>query len=168
MGKKKKERVRFIKSDLGVITDTKTNLQWHVGLDEDTTWDKAKVWIDNLTIDGGGWRMPTKEELQGLHEERKGKWSIDSVFDEMRGWWAWSGDIVDLSPAWPVYLGFGGAYWVPVANLRCGTPPVWYDFRSGYEHCNFRWLVDFRRGSECWNFCSASDSKRGFAVRLVQ
>jgi hypothetical protein len=71
---------RYKKSRVGVILDTKTNLEWFVGLDEDTTWGAAKSWTDSLTVDGGGWRMPTIEELRGLYQKGKGKGNMDQVF----------------------------------------------------------------------------------------
>jgi hypothetical protein len=50
----------------GVITDTVTGLEWRVGPDTDTDWMTANLWVENL--DEQGWKMPTKEELLGLHE----------------------------------------------------------------------------------------------------
>jgi len=77
---------RFIQDEKGIIRDTKTNLEWQVGPDKDTTWAAAKTWVDSL---GEGWRLPTVQELQGLYEEGKGTRNIDPVFG-MNGWWVWS------------------------------------------------------------------------------
>jgi len=98
---------RFQESDNGIIMDTETNLQWHVGPDKDTTWDEAKEWVDNLVIDGGEWRMPTVAELKRLYQKGKGTWNIKIVF-RTTGWWVWSRES-DLSSAWAVYFFYGRA-----------------------------------------------------------
>lgn len=80
----------------GAILDTKTTtgLEWYVGPDEDTTWDKARDWAA-----GRGWRMPTVEELRGIYEETKeisngSGIHLDPVFNTT-GWWVWSGELAD-------------------------------------------------------------------------
>jgi hypothetical protein len=55
---------RFPESN-GIITDTVTGLRWQVGPDSDTDWMTASLWAENL--EGGGWRLPTKQELLALH-----------------------------------------------------------------------------------------------------
>jgi len=80
-----KEGNRFSKDERSIIFDTKTNLEWLVGPDKDTTLDESKAWVKSL---GGGWRLPTGEELQGLYEAGEGTRNIDPVF-EMTGWWVW-------------------------------------------------------------------------------
>jgi len=97
---------RFQISDLSIITDTQTNLQWYVGPDKDTTWDKAKVWVESLTVDGGGWRMPTVEELKKLYERGRGERNIDPVF-KATGWWVWASEVKDSSSAWYVDFYYG-------------------------------------------------------------
>jgi len=98
---------RFIQDEKGIIRDTKTNLEWQVGPDRDTTWGNAKAWVDSL---GNGWRLPTVEELHGLYEEGKGTRNIDLVFG-MSGWWVWSVK-KDSSSAWPFHFrrGYADSY----------------------------------------------------------
>ncbi len=55
---------RFPEND-GLITDSVSGLQWQVGPDSDTDWMTANLWVENL--DGTGWKMPSKEDLLGLH-----------------------------------------------------------------------------------------------------
>jgi hypothetical protein len=50
----------------GMITDSVTGLQWKVGPDSDTDWMTASLWVENLN--GEGWRMPSRQELLGLHD----------------------------------------------------------------------------------------------------
>jgi hypothetical protein len=59
---------RFIKYKDGVVRDNKTGLEWVAGPDKGTHWHQAKSWVDGLYIDGGGWRMPSIEELEALHQ----------------------------------------------------------------------------------------------------
>jgi hypothetical protein len=102
---------RYWVSQDGVIHDTKTNLEWLVGPDKNTTWDDVKAWVDSLTVGGGGWRMPTKEELLQLYQNGKGTRNIDPVF-QTTGWWVWTGQLEDSSRAWEVYFvnGYVGCY----------------------------------------------------------
>lgn len=79
----------YVKYDNGVIHDTKTDLEWYVGPDTDITWNKAKKWVDSLSIDGGGWRMPSKPELWALYQKGKGTRNISTFFDTT-GWWVWA------------------------------------------------------------------------------
>ena len=48
---------------------TTPSLEWIAGPDRDTTWDQARSWVQNLAIDGGGWRMPTIQELKTLNQK---------------------------------------------------------------------------------------------------
>jgi hypothetical protein len=59
----------YIKYASGIVKDTKTGLEWYAGPDEDTTWEEARYWAENLNMDGGGWRMPTLEEIQVLEKD---------------------------------------------------------------------------------------------------
>ena len=54
----------FIVYRYGIIFDKDTGLEWIAGPDRDLDWLMAKNWIDSLKVAGGGWRMPTLEELE--------------------------------------------------------------------------------------------------------
>ena len=56
----------------GIVKDTTTGLEWIVGPDKSTSWNEAKSWVRSLNLDGGGWRMPTMDELEGLYKNGKG------------------------------------------------------------------------------------------------
>jgi hypothetical protein len=72
---------RFIPGDRrGVVKDTKTGLEWFAGPDKDTTWDEAKAWTESLSVDGGGWRMPTRDEVKGLHTKGAGPHNVSPLF----------------------------------------------------------------------------------------
>lgn len=49
----------------GIVKDSNTGLEWKVGPDRDTDWNEARSWVQDLNLDGGGWRMPTMDEVQG-------------------------------------------------------------------------------------------------------
>ena len=48
-------------------TDSSSGLNWQVTPSSDNlTWDDAKSYCDNLSLDGGGWHLPTISELRTL------------------------------------------------------------------------------------------------------
>jgi len=94
----------------GVVRDTKTGLEWVVGPDKDTTWDEAKQWANSLTVDGGGWQMPTMDELERLYRKSDGLRNMTPLL-KTTGWFVWSEETKGSSLAW--YFGFyrGDGYW---------------------------------------------------------
>jgi hypothetical protein len=98
---------RYKKSREGVILDTKTNLEWYVGPDQGTTWDEAKSWTDSLAVDGGGWRMPTFEELRGLYQQGKGSRNMEPLF-VTSGCYMWSCEEKNGSSARRFNFAYGG------------------------------------------------------------
>jgi hypothetical protein len=96
---------RFIAYKNGIVYDTETKLEWVAGPDKDMNWYEAKEWVDNLNIAGGGWRMPTLDELQGLFKKRAGSRNMTPLL-KTTGWGVWSGEIKGSSGAWR--FGFHG------------------------------------------------------------
>jgi hypothetical protein len=94
----------------GVVYDKNTSLEWFVGPDRDTTWDEAKSWVANLTVGGGGWRMPTRKELETLYQEGAGTRNMTPLL-ETTGWWVWSGETKGSSSAWYFYFYDGNEDW---------------------------------------------------------
>jgi serine/threonine protein kinase len=86
----------------GVVTYTYFLRDWFVGPDKHTTWDEAKSWADNLIVDGGGWRLPTIDELGWLY--RKGiKGASDRNMTPLlktTGWCLWSEEGSGPANAW--------------------------------------------------------------------
>ena len=97
----------FEKYDTGVVKDAKTGLEWYAGPNKDTDWNEAKMWVDGLSVDGGGWRMPTRSELKRLYEKGKGSRNMTPLL-ETTGWWVWSGEKEGSSGAWGHYFYYGG------------------------------------------------------------
>ncbi|OQX09914.1 MAG: hypothetical protein BWK76_21550 [Desulfobulbaceae bacterium A2] len=72
---------RFTVSSEGVIKDSQTMLEWVVMPGENiTSYNKAEAWLKECKIAGGGWRMPTEEELKSLYKKGLGKFNLDPVF----------------------------------------------------------------------------------------
>jgi hypothetical protein len=101
---------RFVNDDNGVVTDTKTGLKWFVGPDRDTTWDDAKSWVENLSVDGSGWRMPTREELRSLFKKGAGAHNMSPLF-KTTGEFVWTGETMGTRHAWGFCFGIGSDYW---------------------------------------------------------
>lgn len=67
------------------VKNIKPSLEWIPGPDRDTTWEQARSWVQNLSIDGGGWRMPTIKELKTLHQQ-----GDTFLLSNTTGRWVWS------------------------------------------------------------------------------
>ncbi len=101
----------FIIYSTGVVTDLKTGLEWYVGPDRETNWHEAKSWVENLTIAGGGWRMPTRKELKTLYQKGVGKRNMTPLL-KTTGWYIWSGETKGSSLTWVLnfHIGFEDSY----------------------------------------------------------
>lgn len=94
----------------GIVRDTNTGLEWKVGPDENTNWNEARSWVQSLNLDGGGWRMPTINELKGLYKKGKGNRNMTPLL-KTTGWWVWSGETKGSSDAWAFNFITGNRYW---------------------------------------------------------
>ena len=90
---------RYIKYRNGVVFDTKTGIEWIAGPDKDTSWDEAKLWVENLSIDDDDWRMPSIEELMTLYRNGAGPSNITPLIN-ISGTYAWSSETKDYSKAY--------------------------------------------------------------------
>ncbi len=97
---------RFVTYGGIVVWDTKTYLEWVTGPDRDTTWEKAKLWVQNLFIDGGGWRMPTRSELKGIYQKGIGTRNMTSLL-QTSGWNVWSSETTSSSKPLGFYFKHG-------------------------------------------------------------
>lgn len=127
---------RFWVAASGVITDTRTGLEWYVEPEQekrrsdeddkvqDTNWYGAKSWVDYLTVDGGGWRMPTRSELLNLYQKGKGNRNLDPVF-KTKGWVIWTGEVdeSDNSYVWAVDFYYGRTVMSPRRQTRVRSLP---------------------------------------------
>ena len=92
-------QMRFTKAMDGVITDNVTGLDWYIGPNQDNNWHQAKAWTENLTVAGGGWRMPTVPELQAIYQKGASRVNMDPLF-QPKAAWVWSGQMDDTRTAW--------------------------------------------------------------------
>ena len=97
-----KELSRFVNNgEDGTVTDTKTGLEWKVGPVRITCWNEAWSWVQSLNLDGGGWRMPTMDELEGLYKKGVGSHNITPLLNTNSKYlWVWSGETKGSSDAW--------------------------------------------------------------------
>jgi len=89
----------YVSYDNGIVYDEKSNLEWIVGPDKDISWNDAKKWVESLSIDGGGWRLPTIEELKALYKKGAGSSNITPLL-KMNGGSVWSGKTQGELKAW--------------------------------------------------------------------
>jgi len=96
----------------GIVKDTKTGLEWKAGPDEKTNWNEAKSWVQSLNLDGGGWRMPTTDELKGLYKKGAGSRNMTPLL-KTTSWFVWSGETKGPSFARFFHFGYGNRDWYP-------------------------------------------------------
>ena len=104
----------------GIVRNTNTGLEWKAGPDKDTSWEKARSWVQNLNLAGGGWRMPTKKEIKSLYKAGAGTCNMTPLF-KTTAWWVWSKETKGSSNAWIFYFSGGYGYWLDrstYSNLR--------------------------------------------------
>ena len=94
----------------GIVKDTNTGLEWKAGPDRNTDWNDARSWVQSLNLDGGGWRMPTMDELAGLYKKGKGGRNMTPLL-ETSGWDVWSGETKGSSDARYFTFAIGDRGW---------------------------------------------------------
>ena len=94
----------------GVVYDKNAGLEWLAGPDRNTTWNGAKAWVESLNVAGGGWRMPTGEELKTLYQRGAGTRHMTPLL-KTTGWWVWSWGTKDLPSARAFGFYYGGELW---------------------------------------------------------
>lgn len=97
----------------GIITDSKTGLQWVRDKNKAMLWDEAANYAKNLSVGGGGWRLPSIVELKGIYDP-------EPAFN-IYGDTVWSGQLKDNSSAWA---------------LNCSNAELW-DTRNPRTHLGF-------------------------------
>ncbi|MGB3975603.1 MAG: carboxypeptidase regulatory-like domain-containing protein [bacterium] len=78
----------FNVSSDGVLTNSITGQEWVVGPDRDFDYTEAMSWIAGCNVAGGGWRMPTLEEMETLRWVGVGEYNRDPNF-EITDDWVW-------------------------------------------------------------------------------
>jgi hypothetical protein len=144
----------------GVITDNTSGLEWVVGPGLKTGPIDAEVWVERLKFAGGGWRMPTIEELRGLYIKGRGKSNLDPVF-KTTGWNVWAVPFKYTAMYW------GNSYSGASEKSECR----FFDFLSGRESPRYwdprsGWKLGY--GNDYPTFLNDSvKNGRAFGVREV-
>jgi formylglycine-generating enzyme required for sulfatase activity len=74
-------------------------------------WLDAQKYCAGLGLPGGGWRLPTKEELLALCEAKKSDRAVAAYPGMGEGWyWSSSPYVGDTGVAWVVAFNLGGSY----------------------------------------------------------
>ena len=74
--------------------------------------------MENVTVAGSGWRMPTIEELETLYEPARGSRNMTPLL-AISGWYVWSAETkenIDIEGslfARPLKFHYGGSTWIP-------------------------------------------------------
>jgi len=134
--KETKRDGNFIAYDNGVVYDTRTCLEWFAGPDKNTSWKKAKSWVENLGAAGGGWRMPTCNELSTLFRKGTGSKDISPLsrnitpLFKVRGQFIWSGAIGEIKGS--IWSRWDASYFDYNFDGVRATDLFWFssDFRS--------------------------------------
>ncbi len=109
-----------------VVYDTQTGLTWQRAIaPEKLNWSDAKSYCNALRLAGGGWRLPSKDELFSLVQVKSLGRTIDTVaFPDTPPDWFWTSSPLAgySSYAWNVYFGDGYVDYLDVSvtnRVRC-------------------------------------------------
>ena len=100
----------LVRYDTGVVYDTETGLEWYAGPDQSMSWQEANSWVTGLGAFGGGWRMPTRSDLDSLHHVGDAVNNITYLLYSS-GYWLWAGPNSDSSSRWIFSFSYGGEGW---------------------------------------------------------
>ena len=85
----------------GILKDTQTDLEWFNGPDKDMSWEEAQSWAGSLDVDGGGWRLPTVDELKTLYQKGAGEHNLTPYLKTVgRSGYVWSGERRNKPTSW--------------------------------------------------------------------
>jgi len=111
--------------DVGADTvrDTSTGLTWQRQVPTGRyTWNDAGSYCAGLSLSGAGWRLPTKDELLGIVDERYRPTIAPGPFPDTPSYWFWSSTAFGSSRAWYVNFFIGNTNNNDVGNnnyVRC-------------------------------------------------
>ena len=103
---------QYVSYENGIVYDEKTNIEWLAGPDKQINWDEATAWVESLSVEGGGWRMPKKEELKSLYKKGAGSRNMTPLL-KTTGWRLWSDETEGSEAAWFFNFYDGDYTWGP-------------------------------------------------------
>jgi hypothetical protein len=83
--------VRFTLSSDGIIIDSQLGLQWASAPDQPMNWFQAANYAQNLSLGGGGWRLPTRLELKSIYNKSMKGGAADTVL-QIKDDWVWTSE----------------------------------------------------------------------------
>ncbi len=140
----------FNRNTEGVVTDSKTNLQWQDNYSDNANAVKSAAWAaaisycESLDLDGGKWRLPNLNELTSLLDDTRGDPSINNVFQNTTSdnYWSSTTQVSNTDKAYFVgfYFGYQYMHSKTTAHLvRC--------VRSGQQQLSILSLLQIRISS---------------------
>ncbi|WP_367270347.1 DUF1566 domain-containing protein [Sulfurovum sp.] len=108
-----------------VVRDSSTGLEWQDdSIGSTLTWESAITHCEELSLDGGGWRLPTVNELVSLVDDSRASPAIDPVFQNTASGNYWSSTTYARTTyhAWYVYF-------------SDGRQDVYYKYANYYVRC---------------------------------
>jgi len=101
----KVERTERFSLEGGVIDDSQLGLQWAPANGQSMNHYDAEKYAQNLSLAGGGWRLPTRAELKSLYDTSK-PGNADPVFG-VGDKWVWTSELKGSSGAWALRFNDG-------------------------------------------------------------
>ena len=105
---------RYTYPQAGTVYDTQTKLTWEQTAEPGTfLWADAVNRCKQVTLAGGGWRLPSMGELQTIVDETKSGPAIDTnafTDGDSSVYWSSSSVAGSTSAAWYVVFIYGNAY----------------------------------------------------------
>ena len=84
------EEFNYTRNSKGIVIDHVTNLEWQDTPIKNKDWYGSKNYCNALSLDGGGWRLPTIRELETLVNYTKSHNVVDDIFENVRSGNYWS------------------------------------------------------------------------------
>ena len=113
------ESPRFTKAD-GVVTDSKTTLEWQDDYSDNGDSVKSAKWTDAIDYCEGlslnsqsDWRLPNKKELLSIVDYGTYDPAISSVFENnstSKDYWSSTTNVSNTNYVWLVGFGYGDTY----------------------------------------------------------
>lgn len=86
----------FTRKSNGIVIDTKNKLEWQDNIISPLlTWNEAQDYCKNLSLEGRGWRLPTKKELFTIVDKKEKNPAINKIFHNTVSYSYWTNSLKD-------------------------------------------------------------------------
>lgn len=93
-----------------IIHHIDTDLEWFAAPDRPMEFKEAAAWAAALSVDGGGWRLPTLKELKTLEVVGHDFGNLIPLLRNT-GYWFWGRDPDGSARKWVYRFSYGGEGW---------------------------------------------------------